>query len=139
MKAKNSFSVVFNNGTSLMIENVRKVYGHDDSFPFNADFTLLSPNVEPMMSGIAWNDGWGGDAVVKVENGKEHLDALDEYMKKRLSYSGDGYEVSLSFVLDTLAPIIVENEEQLNGHYILEQSLHEFLEGGEFKFSIMPY
>lgn len=68
MKQTPSISVVFGNneGTfALTVRNAIEVMGHDDSWPFNADWDILDVSTgKVVITGSAWDDGWGGDVSV---------------------------------------------------------------------------
>ena len=48
----------------LVLMNVRKVFGHDDSLPFNAEVYVRRNNGILTHVANAWNDGWGGETNI---------------------------------------------------------------------------
>ena len=48
----------------IVLMNVRKVFGHDDSLPFNAEVYVRKDNGILTHVANAWNDGWGGETNI---------------------------------------------------------------------------
>ena len=92
-------------GTTIELRNVKEVYGHDDSIPFNADIY-----VQGVYAGYAYNDGWGGDSVIRADNEKSRneLQELSNKLKKMYvvydaPYGTTEYlKASLRFLIDLM-------------------------------------
>lgn len=75
--AKKNFIGVHFGSYHIIVKNAKKVYGHDDSWPFNADFEVLINGIKSL-SGKAWNDGWGGPTNIEYERTNEnHITELE--------------------------------------------------------------
>lgn len=80
---------------TFMVYNAKEVYGHDDSWPFNADWKVID-NVtkKVVLSGSAWNDGWGGPTNVHLEEGdKQTLDSVNNQFKSIFKYKYKGFDI----------------------------------------------
>ena len=66
---KNFIGVTFNN-YKVVVNNAKKVSGHDDTLPFNADFEVYKDG-NLFFDGKAWNDGWGGPSCLNYDK-KNH-------------------------------------------------------------------
>ena len=62
---KNFIGVTFNN-YKVVVNNAKKVSGHDDTLPFNADFEVYKDG-NLFFDGKAWNDGWGGPSCLSYD------------------------------------------------------------------------
>jgi hypothetical protein len=97
---------------TIVVTNAREVYGHDDSLPYNADFTLLENNKE-VAKGRAFNDGWGGPSNYQFERySQEQQDAWNrasEYCKANIKYTFRAIEIAndLMDVIDHLVEIAI--------------------------------
>ena len=91
----------------ITLKCFRQVRGHDDSLPFTAKMYV---NNKPFCE--AYNDGWGGSAMLTIIN-KELFAMIDnEVIKYAIIY--DKKEIgkyTLSDVADELACIIVDNKK----------------------------
>ena len=74
---KNFIGVTFNN-YKVVVNNAKKVSGHDDTLPFNADFEVYKDG-NLFFDGKAWNDGWGGPSCLNYDkkNNKQKEEELD--------------------------------------------------------------
>lgn len=88
----------------LIVSNVKEVYGHDDSWPFNADFQIsISPDREhPILTGKAWNDGWGGETCIDITSGDRNL--LNEINEacSAFDYHCDRYNFDMTHKLNDI-------------------------------------
>lgn len=93
---------------SLIVENAREVYGHDDSYPFNADWKILDKNSQEIIfKGKAWNDGWGGSNDYSVENGKyEDINAISCELKNIFKFRDKVYKFELEYGFDDIVGIL---------------------------------
>ena len=94
----------------ITLKCLKQVKGHDDSLPFTAKMYV---NNKPFCE--AYNDGWGGSAMLTIIN-KELFEMIDnEVIKYSIIY--DKKEIgkyTLSDVADELACIIVDNKRLWN-------------------------
>jgi len=94
---------------TVKLVNVREVYGHDDSLPFNAELCIHNPEWCNKLTfvGRAWNDGWGGDSVIDTttKSQRELVDKLDNYLKENYQNSFGKYKwnINLLYLVDCLA------------------------------------
>ena len=74
---KNFIGVTFSN-YKVVVNNPKKVSGHDDTLPFNADFEVYKDG-NLFFDGKAWNDGWGGPSCLNYDkkNNKQKEEELD--------------------------------------------------------------
>ena len=74
---KNFIGVTFSN-YKVVVNNAKKVSGHDDTLPFNADFEVYKDG-NLFFDGKAWNDGWGGPSCLNYDkkNNKQKEEELD--------------------------------------------------------------
>jgi hypothetical protein len=105
---------------TIIVINAREVYGHDDSLPYNADFTLLE-NGKEVAKGRAFNDGWGGTSNYQFgRHTQEQQDAWNrasEYCKENIKYKWNDLEIKLDLidVIDHLVEIAIYSNN--NGIY----------------------
>lgn len=102
-------SCKINDIVTLELRNVKETYGHDDSLPFNADVYLRFCNSKrATYVGYAYNDGWGGDSVIRCENHQDTINALKDYLRNDMVYPYNYYgkieylPASLSFLIDLM-------------------------------------
>lgn len=105
-------------GDSLILElrNVREVYGHDDSLPFNADLYVENREwgiKDFNLVGRAWNDGWGGDTVIESINPviTKMLDALLRNNYKMV-YASITWNLTLEELVTYLACLAIDENVQ---------------------------
>ena len=103
-----------NDNLSIILRNVREVFGHDDSLPYNALVVVDEPKSKIFtFIGRVWNDGWGGPSCIEpaTEAGRQKMEEIDKYLTDTFSYKykfdGDDREFTmttdLEFVLDEMA------------------------------------
>lgn len=94
----------------ITLKCLKQVKGHDDSLPFTAKMYM---NNKPFCE--AYNDGWGGSAMLTIIN-KDLYDMINnEVIKYSIIY--DKKEIgkyTLSDVADELACIMVDNKRLWN-------------------------
>ena len=99
----------------LQLDNVREVFGHDDSLPFNAEVYIHNPEWcnRPTFVGHAWNDGWGGESNLDCDtkNQRELADKLDNYLKENYKMKFDKFdlEVRLMELIDYVVSYAFDN------------------------------
>ena len=105
-------------GDSLIIElrNVREVYGHDDSLPFNADLYVANQVWglnDFNLVGRAWNDGWGGDTVIDSIN-PVVTKVLDMFLRNnyKMVYVNMSWKLSLEELVTYLACLAIDKNVQ---------------------------
>ena len=80
----------------IIIEDAKEVMGHDDSLPYNAKFSVLIDD-EPLFSGSAWNDGWGGTSCYNLDIPKgSDIKKVNENFKF-ITFGGDGGTYDIGF------------------------------------------
>ena len=103
-------SCKINDNLTLELRNVKEVYGHDDSLPFNADIYLyLNGKTRATYAGCAYNDGWGGMSIIHchVQALRPVLQGLADDLQK-MEYKYDYYKevtylpASLDFLIDLM-------------------------------------
>ena len=110
---KNFIGVTFNN-YKVVVNNAKKVSGHDDTLPFNADFEVYKDG-KLFFDGKAWNDGWGGPSCLNYDknNNKQKEEELDNVCQSTFTWeftAGERkFEMSekLVDVVETLAFIAI--------------------------------
>jgi len=110
-----NISCSISNTLSIKLMNVRKVYGHDDSLPYNADVYICDLEHDlPCLTMVAtaWNDGWGGPSCVSATLPKynDYLKHLDEYLKKTfvVKFGKYSWDLTLEQLVEYLACIAVD-------------------------------
>ena len=69
-----------NEDLTIVLDNVQKTHGHDDSLPFQADIYVKSEKLGfPKLTrvGYAFNDGWGGDTIIKSASHQHILNTIN--------------------------------------------------------------
>lgn len=94
----------------ITLKCLKQVKGHDDSLPFTAKMYV---NNKPFCE--AYNDGWGGSAMLTIIN-KELFEMIDNEVTKYSIIYGKREigKYTLSDVADELACIIVDNKRLWN-------------------------
>ena len=105
----------------LICNDATRRYGHDDSFPYTLSFTIAHNT--SCVDGIAYNDGWGGDANITLEQGesesKENL--INELFKSfEKEVENHNYFIKLVDGIRSSYPIDVRYLFDCIGWYILE-------------------
>lgn len=99
----------------LMVENARENYGHDDSFCFQCDWSVvdLNNNCKVILKGKAWNDGWGGPNECSCSDFDKYRE-FNEAVKECYTFTPKGYD----FVMDNdIADLCSELTYRfINGH-----------------------
>ena len=121
--AKKSYSTIecrFPNGLVIKLMNVKEVYGHDDSLPFNADVYVLNREWDlPCLTKVAqaWNDGWGGPTNVHSHLPKYNdlVEKLDQYLKENYKeeYGSYSWDLRLDGLVESLACLAVDGAGNL--------------------------
>lgn len=104
----------------IIIEDAKEVMGHDDSLPYNAKFSVLIDD-EPLFSGSAWNDGWGGTSCYNLDIPKgsdikkvnENFKFIDELLKENVTFNFMNMTLTLGLldVIDNLSEIAIHFPE----------------------------
>jgi hypothetical protein len=101
-----------NDDLVIALVNVQKVYGHDDSLPFQADIYVKSEKLgfhEFACVGHAFNDGWGGDTVIESAHYLNILNTIDSMLKNTYQIHIKKPEISWAVRLDYLVSIMAES------------------------------
>ena len=103
-----------NPNLSITLMNVRKVMGHDDSLPFNAEVYVRKDNGILTHIANAWNDGWGGDSNIDAIN-KETKPVIDELEAIVGTFVVDlgkrSFNASLSLVIELMATAAIYGDK----------------------------
>jgi hypothetical protein len=101
-----------NDNITLELRKVVEVRGHDDSLPFNADiYAYRNGKKKAEYVGYAYNDGWGGQSVIKCENEdiKPTIQALDNELRTmKVPYVYNSKITYLPASLDFLIELMAE-------------------------------
>jgi hypothetical protein len=101
-------SCKINDNITFELRNVIEVNGHDDSLPFNADIYLrLNGRKRAVYVGYAYNDGWGGDSIIRCKNNQAVISDIKDYLRDMMvpynAYGKIGYlPASLPFLIDLM-------------------------------------
>lgn len=101
-----------NEDLTIVLDNVQKTYGHDDSLPFQADIYVKSEKLGLPKStrlGYAFNDGWGGDTEINGVQYPDILKNLNEYLKQNYQIRIKKPEITWAVRLDYLVSIMAEH------------------------------
>jgi hypothetical protein len=94
----------------ITLKCVKEVKGHDDSLPFIAKMYV---NNKPFCE--AYNDGWGGSAMLTITNNDLFEMVNDEVIKYSIIYGKrEICKYTLSDIADELACIIIDNKKLWN-------------------------
>ena len=120
--ANKTFSIIFD-GIRISVFNVIKTMGHDDSIPFNANFEIVTADInsagavmlKTLASGNVWNDGWGGECQISCtdRNMYNEMNRINEHMKGKYSFVWKGYKlnVTLYSILEDLSLMLLSNPQ----------------------------
>jgi hypothetical protein len=100
-----------NENLTIIVKNARKVYGHDDSLPFNAEVDVrIDGKTKPLAT--AWNDGWGGETNVDALPLKNDLLKSVEEVINTYNFVYGKYVIpaKLSSIVELLACAAIFNE-----------------------------
>ena len=106
-----------NDDLTIALVNVQKVYGHDDSLPFQADIHVKSKELgfpELTRIGYAYNDGWGGGTVIESAHYRNILNTIDGMLINNYQINIKKYNMSWAVRLDYLVSIMAE--QSIYGH-----------------------
>lgn len=117
----NSITCIINNDLQIRLENVKEVYGHDDSLPFNADVFVYDRKDESgcfHKIAIAYNDGWGGNSVIEPTMAKYQiqLNDIDNYLKENYEIKATPhitFDVTLEYVISSMACFALSSKNSL--------------------------
>lgn len=73
-----------NEELTITLKNVKEVYGHDDSLPFNADLYIRNgAGKRSKLTAYCSNDGWGGETDIQAVDtaARETLNKVNEFIK----------------------------------------------------------
>lgn len=119
------------NKYTLFIINAHEVMGHDDSFPYNAFFEVRNNHAKEIISGRVWNDGWGGDSIIDLDNQEQwdEFKTFQDYIENNITFTFRGsepYKVSIDMLFDTLALLSIGSPKN-NGKVFTEQAIRKHL------------
>ena len=106
-----------NDDLYIALVNAQKVYGHDDSLPFQADIHVKSEKLgfpELTCVGHAFNDGWGGDTVIESTNYMHIINTINGILMNSYQIHIKKPEISWAVRLDYLVSIMAEHS--IYGH-----------------------
>ena len=96
-----------NDDLAIVLANVQKTYGHNDSLPFHVKSEKLGlPNFTHV--GHAFNDGWGGDTVIESAQYRNILNTIDGMLINAYQIHIKKPEISWAVRLDYLVSIMAE-------------------------------
>ena len=93
--------------------NVRKVFGHDDSLPFNAEVYVRKDNGILTHVANAWNDGWGGETNIDpISKDVQPLliEAECEVEKHIVPLGQYSFKARLSLVVELMASALLSKK-----------------------------
>jgi len=127
-KNNNRITLDFGGRFHLVLNDTREVMGHDDSLSYNTHFSLFD-NVTEVCRGRCWNDGWGGDSDVVLEQGDVPQE-MEEYMEQNFHYTYNGKSLGgfkLKDTIDAMAYLYLGNK-QTHGKTCPEAVFKKFIE-----------
>lgn len=133
MAKKNFIGINFGN-FCVIVENAVETMGHDDSLSYNANFKVVLDGKEELVSGNAWNSGWGGDSEYSFKDPydkklRENFDFVDDVLKKTIvtKWKDITLKWGLMNVIDELAFIAIAYPKN-KGNIFTKDAFIEFLE-----------
>lgn len=93
---------------TLVLSNIRKISGHDDSFPYMADWTINDRYDcdKPIITGKISNDGWGGPARIFSKDMDSAM-LYDKELEKSFTITSRRYpSVSIKLGLDEISSVL---------------------------------
>ena len=100
-----------NEDLTIVLDNIQKTYGHDDSLPFQADIYIKSEKLGfPKLTrvGHAYNDGWGGDTVIGSASHQHILNTINGILMNNYQIHIKKPEITWAVRLDYLVSIMAE-------------------------------
>lgn len=97
----------------IVLMNVRKVFGHDDSLPFNAEVYVRKDNGILTHVANAWNDGWGGETNIDpISKDVQPLliEAECEVEKHIVPLGQYSFKARLSLVVELMASALLSKK-----------------------------
>lgn len=106
-----------NEDLTIVLDNVQKTHGHDDSLPFQADIYVKSEKLGfPKLTrvGYAFNDGWGGDTIIKSASHQHILNTINGILMNNYQIHIKRHEITWAVRLEYLVSIMAERS--IYGH-----------------------